>query len=408
MSGNPLLDDLTAKISELVETANDHQKNGDKDKAVTLYVRAARLIDATFGKARSDVAENVRLDYINAAHSYVDAATRLQSLKPIVTEEEQEINVDDMVAEVPTVRFRDIIGHDELKRKLLYSILIYINQPHVINAENKGCLMYGPPGTGKTDMARALCGELSDRRKTPVSFINVRVTDILNKWVGQAEKNVKAIFETARKSAPAILFFDEVEALFSDDTEKPNQKSLRGTILAEWSGFQKSDAVVFVLGATNFPWDIGEAQMRRFGGSFYMGLPSENERYAILKQFLKRSALTEDELILCAKESPYYSGSDLKRAIADATELSLNTAYETSRWKLVGDMYHMGYCFNCLAETVPVCPECGSYYKQWTDLPKGKMEPPQIEFSHIQRALAKGKATSSAETEAKYLNWKNS
>lgn len=175
----------------------------------------------------------------------------------------------------------------------------------------RGCLFYGPSGTGKSMLAKAIAKE------STAAFINVSPSTFQNKWFGESQKYVRALFTLANKLSPCIIFIDEID-LFLSSRDNGNaheaSNSMKGEFMALWDGLTTSeDADILVLGATNRPWDIDTAFLRRMPRQFQFTLPSVDERKAILHVILRDSQLHADVCIEdLAKCTQKYSGSDLK------------------------------------------------------------------------------------------------
>ncbi|CAE6518158.1 unnamed protein product, partial [Rhizoctonia solani] len=183
-----------------------------------------------------------------------------------------------------------------------------------------GALFFGPPGTGKTHLARAIAKESGSR------MISVKPSDILNKWVGQSEKIVNALFTLARRLKPCIIFIDEIDSLFgsrSANDHSPWRNDLLTQFAQEMDGMYTSDVVV--IGTTNRPFDIDDAMLRRLPCRILIDLPDQSAREAILKILLKEEQLESDiDLKELAKQTMRYSGSDLKNVCVMA-------AYESAK-----------------------------------------------------------------------------
>ncbi|MGH9388057.1 MAG: ATP-binding protein [Vicinamibacteria bacterium] len=192
-----------------------------------------------------------------------------------------------------------------------------------------GLLLYGPPGCGKTFIARAVAGELGAR------FMNVGLSDVLDMWLGESERKLHEIFETARRNAPALLFFDEVDALGHKRSQMRNHggRNIVNALLAELDGVEANNEGVFVLAATNHPWDV-DAALRRPGRFDRMVLvlpPDEEARQAILRHHLKdRPAETVDVSFLASKTRGF-SGADLAHLCDSAAELAMEASLTTGR-----------------------------------------------------------------------------
>jgi SpoVK/Ycf46/Vps4 family AAA+-type ATPase len=173
-----------------------------------------------------------------------------------------------------------------------------------------GLLLYGPPGTGKTLLAKAVAKE------SGAAMLEVSAAEINDMYVGEGEKNVKALFSLAKKLSPCVVFIDEADALFSSRTgghQRVSHRELLNQFLKEWDGMSNDSAGAFIMVATNRPGDLDEAVLRRLPRRLLVDLPTENDRLEILKIHLRDEQLAEDvDLSDLAKKTPFYSGSDLK------------------------------------------------------------------------------------------------
>lgn len=171
-----------------------------------------------------------------------------------------------------------------------------------------GVLLYGPPGTGKTLLAKAVAKE------SGATMLEVSASEINDMYVGEGEKNVKALFSLAKKLSPCVVFIDEADSLFGSRGGGFQRKSHREIInqfLREWDGMANLSA--FIMVATNRPFDLDEAVLRRLPRRLLVDLPVEKDREAILQIHLKDEILDESiSLATLAKNTPFYSGSDLK------------------------------------------------------------------------------------------------
>lgn len=178
-----------------------------------------------------------------------------------------------------------------------------------------GLLLYGPPGTGKTLLAKAVAKE------SGVTVLEVTGAEVYDMFVGEGEKNIKAIFTLARKLSPCIVFIDEADAIFnmrSSHTTRTSHRELINQFLREWDGM--NDMAAFIMLATNRPFDLDDAVLRRLPRRLLVDLPVEKEREAILRIHLRDELLDASvSLADIARRTPFYSGSDLKNlAVAAA------------------------------------------------------------------------------------------
>ncbi|KAL2073562.1 hypothetical protein VTL71DRAFT_10888 [Oculimacula yallundae] len=170
-----------------------------------------------------------------------------------------------------------------------------------------GLLLYGPPGTGKTLLAKAVAKE------SGATVLEVTAADLNDMFVGQGEKNVRAVFTLAKKLSPCVVFIDEADAIFSARGEhnRNAHREMINQFLREWDGM--NDFSAFIMVATNRPFDLDEAVLRRLPRRLLIDLPVEKDREAILKIHLKDEVLDDSvSLSTLAKDTPFYSGSDLK------------------------------------------------------------------------------------------------
>jgi SpoVK/Ycf46/Vps4 family AAA+-type ATPase len=182
------------------------------------------------------------------------------------------------------------------------------------NEKISGALLYGPPGTGKTLLAKAVAKESGSM------VLEVSGSSIMDKYVGEGEKNVSAIFSLARKLSPCIVFLDEADAIFASRNsgrERTSHRDILNQFLKEWDGL--NDLSVFVMVATNRPFDLDDAVIRRLPRRLLVDLPTQEDRKEILKIHLRGEQLDESvDLDDLAKRTPLYSGSDLKNVAVSA------------------------------------------------------------------------------------------
>lgn len=233
--------------------------------------------------------------------------------------------------ERPTISFEDVGGMDEVKEEISMKVIKPLAHPELFAAYGKkvggGVLMYGPPGCGKTHLARATAGEAK------ASFMSVGIHEVLDLWIGSSERNLHRIFEEARRRAPCVLFFDEVDALGAkrSDAASNSGRQIINQFLSELDGVKDSNDGLLVLAATNAPWHLDSAFRRpgRFDRLVFVPPPDEGARSAILEVLLRDKPTESMDLGKVAKKTKEFSGADLKGLVDVAVEEKLRQAMKT-------------------------------------------------------------------------------
>nr|GEW15860.1 P-loop containing nucleoside triphosphate hydrolases superfamily protein [Tanacetum cinerariifolium] len=227
-------------------------------------------------------------------------------------EYEKRIRQEVIPAKDITVTFGNIGALNEIKESLQELVMLPLKRPDLFNGgllkPCRGVLLFGPPGTGKTMLAKAIAKEAG------ASFINISVSTITSKWHGEDEKNVRAVFSLATKVSPTIIFLDEVDSMLGQRTRGEHLSwKLKNEFMTHWDGLlTKPGERIIVLAATNRPFDLDEAIIRRFERRIMVGLPSVESRESILKTLLGNVKVENLEFKELAVMTEGYSGSDLK------------------------------------------------------------------------------------------------
>ena len=227
--------------------------------------------------------------------------------------------------QTPAITLNDVAGMDEVKRRLNLAFLAPMKNPDLMKMYAKsmrgGLLLYGPPGCGKTFIGRAVAGELGAK------FISVGLNDVLDMWIGNSERNLHEIFETARRSSPCVLFFDEIDALGRRRSlvRYSYVSSVIAQLLAEMDNVQNNNKSVFVLAATNHPWDVDPALRRpgRLDRTLLVLPPDLVARESILRFHTRERPLKDVDLGWLAGQTDEFSGADLAHLVDSAAEFAM-------------------------------------------------------------------------------------
>lgn len=246
--------------------------------------------------------------------------------------------VEEFELQTPRIGFAQVGGMLEVKKKLELSVLGPLRNPDLYKAFGKtgtgGLLLYGPPGCGKTYLARALAGEMGAR------FASIGLEDVLNMWFGESEQRLHKIFDAARRLAPMVLFFDEIDALGHKRSELRGGagRNLVNQLLSEMDGSQHDNTNVFVLGATNHPWDIDSALRRpgRFDRTVLVLPPDEPARASIVGHHLDNCPHQGIDLAALAKATAQFSGADLAHLCNLARESAIEASASAGAIRPVG------------------------------------------------------------------------
>lgn len=249
-------------------------------------------------------------------------------------EDEQEPQGDRwIVSDPPKTSFDDVAGLEDVKKVISLRVIYPLRHPEATSRFRKraggGVLLYGPPGTGKTMIARAIACELD------AAFFSVKCSDIMSKWVGSAERNIKELFDSARRHERSVIFMDETEAIVS---KRGGGSTVMDRVIPEFlaqvDGLEGRENMLLLLGATNRPWDMDEAALRpgRFDELIYVPLPDKPARWKILELNLQGVPAAEDvQLDGLADRLEGYSGADIKGFVAVVTDYPYQRQIETGQ-----------------------------------------------------------------------------
>ncbi len=301
-----------------------------------------------------------RLEHIDSL-IHIDSGRQIEQQMPAqakpqeqVAEEDRDVIEEGQIKHIAffksNIKFDSVVGLDKMKKYLHDNVVLAIQQPELFKKYGKklgvGLLLYGPPGTGKTYVVKAIAGEADAK------FHVARINQIVDMYTGNTEKNLHKIFEQARKNTPAILFFDELDALgvkrggdggSGGGGESSALRLAVNQFLVEMNGLEENPEGLFVIGATNSPWDIDPALKRsgRFGDSVYIAPPKYKDRKKMFEFATRNKPRARLSYGRLARATTGYSPADIDRICDKAAMLPLLHEYshKASRKLTMRDMF---------------------------------------------------------------------
>ena len=257
----------------------------------------------------------------------------------------QHARPDDVTAETAAydaertgLRLADVAGMAEVKARLEAALLAPMRNPELRRLYGKslrgGLLLYGPPGCGKTFIARAVAGELGAR------FMAVSFADVVDMYIGSSERNIREIFATARLNTPCVVFLDELDAIGQKRSQLRStpMRSTVNQLLLELDDVTGANEGVFVLAATNHPWDVDSALRRpgRLDRTLLVLPPDEQAREAVFRFHLRDRPVAGIELTSLAARTDGFSAADIAHICESAAELALLDSARTGQVRMIG------------------------------------------------------------------------
>jgi len=310
---------LLEQAQEHVEAGRRLHAEGDWKRARYNYLKASEYLFKAAKQSKGRLKETRTRQAEELLETAQSMGAKARKARGIGRREKLPVGLEEeaagwIVLEKPNVTFDDVAGLDSVKEQIRIKLIYPFTHPEQAEKfgikKGGGILLYGPPGTGKTLIARATAAEID------AAFFSVKPSEIMSKWVGEAEQNIEKLFRIARSYDRAIIFVDEVEALI------PKRRSSGSTvmqrvvpqILAELEGFDQEDGALLFVGATNEPWALDPAVLRpgRFDDKIYVPLPDVEARERILWLSLQDKPLAPDVPYRGLAETlEGYSGADI-------------------------------------------------------------------------------------------------
>ncbi len=326
---------MAAQARGYAKAARELEEDKEFERARTLYLKSAKLYNDAAKLSTDRTDKNIQQDL--AEHLFAKA----QSFKTSRTQaagtgagqkdsgDEASLSDEDLILkEIPDIGFSDIGGLEDVKENIKKAIIYPFTHKDLYEMygqkAGEGILLHGPPGCGKTMMAKAAAKECG------ASFISVKTSSIVSKWVGASEKNIKKVFETARRSDKAIIFFDEIDSIAGRrSTSEDYAKRVVNELLAQMDGVDTSEDNLLILAATNEPWSIDPALRRpgRFSKLIFIPQPDEKAREAIFGLNLKKRPIDADvDIRELSRMTDSYSGADITAICIEAADIPLGEA----------------------------------------------------------------------------------
>jgi vacuolar protein-sorting-associated protein 4 len=350
-----------------------------------------------FDVALKSLHPSVGLENLAKFEQFGNASTR-----PVdtVSAEMQGALSSAVVTEKPDVKWIEVAGLAEAKRSLQEAVILPKRFPHLFTGKRtawKSILLYGPPGTGKTYLAKAVATE------SDAAFFSVSSSDLLNKWIGQSEKMVKELFSLARSKGNSIIFIDEIDALISarGDDDEGHSRRVKTEFLVNMDGVGKNADGVLVLAATNTPWDLDDALLRRMERRVYIPLPDMEGREHLLRLHLGDTPhnMSRHDFAEVARMVDGYSGSDLKTVTRDAImePLRASTSAAYFRMTMVNGKAMLVACVHG--------GEPGAQRMRFDEVPPEQLYLPDVEKRHFLSAVARCKPSVSLSVVSRFEKW---
>ena len=382
-----------------------------------MYLERLQAIECELRRAARDDAASA------SASASASAATTSASEEPDSIFTSTKAFVAAMASETPNVAWDAVQGAEEAKQVLFETVELPRTHPQLYEGHPpwKAVLLFGPPGTGKTLVAMAAATAHKGK------FFSITCADVMGKYVGESEKFVQTMFRAAIESAPCILFLDEVDMLLgkpgSGNSDHGVSERVRQQFLVEMNAVDALPLArrVLVVAATNHPWNLAPAALRRLDRRVYVPLPDESARESIISHRLRgvRNDLSPEDVAELARLTPRMSGSDLDTLCKEAFQGPVRNVLVATRWIVAPTACELSEATSAAAvvrcdadnetcEDGDVCGRCGSRRAAMRDFPPPAIQKRAVGMLDFRSAMKKVSPASSEQYVAKYRAWQES
>lgn len=406
--------DFVAKAGTLITQAQEAEQRNTLPLALSYYEQALSILrNILQNKQNTFLREKInsyaadclsKAEYIKelieSGASLQDNELEKRQLTTSPNEEKSKMMCDLALCRIDPLQLKvswdDICGMESVKKILDEAIQMPLDMPQLFVGNRspiQSVLFYGPPGTGKTLLGKAVACS------SKIPFYSISSAEIVSKFVGESEKYVKSLFEMLKQDKPCVLFLDEIEALCAR-REETNQIKTVQQFLIQLDGISTTGSMegIFLIGCTNYPWNLDEAMIRRLEKRIYIALPECDERERSLHFYLAKNehTLTDEEIREVALATCYFSQADIKQLIKTAAMIPLSTIREAKYFEMLKDG-SLRPCDTFCIQGMPMT------YAQIVD--KEMVRVPPITASMVNEALLSVKSTVDIDTLKKYKAW---
>jgi len=327
-----------ATANTYFEAAKQRERMGDSRTAIEFYKKAAIDYAESLKNIRDSQTKAFIEQRIEECKQNIEKYVPKQTISLSEADSEPARNAASFEIKTPTITFDDVAGMREtkeaLERAIIYPLKYNVLYEKFVKEKSFGIFLYGPPGCGKTYITESAVGE-ANKEGAKVSFIKIAPKDILDKYVGNSEKNIDAAFKAAIEHAPSVLFFDEIDGLgMMRRATSTYSDRLVNQFLTCFEDVK--DKNVVVVGATNFPWNVDPALIRpgRLGTHIFVSVPDLEARIELFRIHLKDRPVDSIDYDVLGKVTDGFTSADIKQICEQAALSAFDRARKDPSTKI--------------------------------------------------------------------------